>query len=243
MNEATAIATWDVLLELGFVPVADPMPGLVFDFGNLTLRATSLINLQFAEVVAFSGVLATPQTVAEIDFEMPRRIASRERCAAWIIWYMDQAAKGGVFHPGREVGWVAEGRQHEHLLPWVIEQARREQRKAQYEARYHARAYCIIARNWARLALNTLAGYLDKVSDETPVVFFFKDSVLTIRCNLEVIALAGSGDDWEKRYAIEAGQLRQLPKRLVDRHVEVKILDERLFIGYQFYSGIRDALS
>jgi len=77
MNEADTMSTLDVLLDLGFEPFADPLPGLRFDFGNFELRARQLINLKFQEVVAFSGVLATPRTVREVAFDIPPRIASR----------------------------------------------------------------------------------------------------------------------------------------------------------------------
>ena len=236
MNEAAALGTWDILLELGFVPVADPMQGLVFDFGNFKLRATSLINLQFAEVVAFNGVVATPNTIAEIDFEMPRGIESRATCVAWIIWHLDKAANGGVFHPGREVGWVAEGRQHEHLLPWVIRQANRKRSESNYRRLPH----CHVHRDWLKLALNTLANYLRDLSDETPVVFSFTDSVLTIRFNERVIALAGNGHPWLKQYTIPAGQLRQPRKRIMRAYIEVSVCDDRLRIGNQVFTGIRE---
>ena len=226
MNDVVTIATWDVLLELGFVPVADPMPGIVFDFGGFTLRATALTNLRFVEVVSLSGVMTTPRTATQIDFEMPTRIESREKCTAWIMWHLDHATKEGMFHAGREVGWVTEGRQNTHLLAWVNERAERR--------------VCVVARAWAKLAIKTLAEHLNDVSDQTPVVFSFADSVLTIRCGSGVIAIAGSGDDWPNKFAIDAGQLRKLPKRLPQLRVRIAISNTSLTIGNRLYSGMKD---
>ncbi|MCY2986854.1 MAG: hypothetical protein NTY19_03185 [Planctomycetota bacterium] len=241
MNEAETVSTVDVLLDLGFEPLADPLPGLRFDFGNFDLRARELINLKFQEVVTFSGVLATPRTAAKVDFELPPRIASREQCAAMIVYYLDHAASGKTFEPTRRVDWLAEGRQNKHLLPWVIQGAKRKLGAAAYGARPH----CFVRREWARLAINTLAIYLDPlspeaVSDETSVVFFFKDSVLTIRWESEVIALAGRGVDWPTKYVIRAGQLRQFPKRFNDSEVEISIWNVKLRIGDQVYAVVED---
>ena len=241
MNEADTMSTLDLLLDLGFEPFADPLPGLRFDFDNFELRARQLINLKFQEVVTFSGVLATPRTVREVAFDIPPRIASRELCAAMIVYYLDPS--GRAFEPARQVDWLAEGRQNMHLLPWVIQAAQRKLR----EAAYQARPYCFVQREWARLALKTLANYLDPsddepAPDETPVVFFFKDSVLTIRCESRLIALAGDGADWPTKYAIRAGQLRQLPKRFKGWWVEISIWDGKLRIGDKRYALIENAL-
>ena len=130
-----------------------------------------------------------------------------------------------------------------HLLPWVIQGAKRKL----VEAPYRARPHCVVQRDWARLAIKTLASYLDPlspeaVSDETPVVFFFKDSVLTIRCKSEVIALAGRGEDWPTKYVIRAGQLRQFPKRFKGSEVEISIWNAKLRIGDKLYAGVEDDL-
>ena len=70
-------------------------------------------------MVSFSGVLKTRRSIAEVSFEMPRRIKSRELCAAWIVWNLDRSA-GTVFVPAREVAWVIDGRKSRDLLPWPI---------------------------------------------------------------------------------------------------------------------------
>jgi hypothetical protein len=232
MNETETIATVDVLVDLGFQPVADPMPGSVFDFGNFQLRATGEVwSLQFQQVVGFGGVMATPNRLAEVAFDIPQRVKSREQCIAMIVYYLDSASPKRVFYPAKQVDWVTEGRQYKHLLPWVMGNA---------EQQHKEFPYCLVARDWAKLALKTLADLLVDVSDETPVIFSFTDSVLTIRCNSNIIVLAGTGKTWPKKYAIPAGQLRQLPKRFMRGRVAVSIRDTFLSIGNQVYKGIKD---
>jgi len=229
MNETGTIATVDVLVDLGFQPVADPLPCSIFDFGNFILRATGEVwSLQFQQVVGFGGVMATPNRLAEVAFDIPQRVKSREQCIAMIVYYLDSASPKRVFHPAKQVDWVTEGRQYKHLLPWVTGHEHKEF------------PHCFLARDWAKLALKTLANFMLDVSDETPVIFSFTDSVLTIRCNSNVIALAGTGKPWPKRYAIPAGQLRQLPKRFMRTRVALSIKDAYLSIGDQVYKGIKD---
>ncbi len=85
MDEATVI-TMDSLRDLGFQPdptiVCDGCPDLSFDFGNLTLRASSCINLRCVEIVFFTGVLSTLRSLAEVQFEMPRRLKS----TSMLLW-------------------------------------------------------------------------------------------------------------------------------------------------------------
>lgn len=114
MNNDTHFDTRDLLLELGFRPdaavMSTPGPGLSFDFGNLNLQAAWVINLRFQEVVLFTGVLSTPRTVSDVEFEMPRQVASREQCAAWLVWHLDRSVTRGVFHPSnRPLGWPKGG--------------------------------------------------------------------------------------------------------------------------------------
>ncbi|MFH1821851.1 MAG: hypothetical protein ABH852_05385 [Methanobacteriota archaeon] len=138
-NEAETTATWDMLREFGFWPddevFSDVMPGLSFDFGNFRLSASCVRNMRFAEVVLFTGVLATPRTIAQVQFEMPRQVKSFKQCAAWIVWHLDKVAGGNGFVPAHPVGWLAEGRKYRSLLPWIVDMA-------EYEARPH----CIVER-------------------------------------------------------------------------------------------------
>lgn len=185
VNQQATIATFDALRELGFQPdytvvYSDVKPGLSFDFGNFKLSASCLLNLRVVEVVLFTGILRTPRTLAQVEFELPRRVISREQCAAWIVWNLDQSASGRRFQPLRHVGWMEEGRQNQRLLPWVAEMAA-----------YKSRPSCTVRRDWLRLALKTLGEHLSSLPDSAAVVFSFDGSVLSIRIDGKVVALPG----------------------------------------------------
>jgi hypothetical protein len=230
MIDEAAVSTMDSLRCLGFQPdpkvISDEYPGLTLDFGNLTLRASSCLNLRCVEVVLFTGVLSTPRSLAEVLFEMPRRVKSIKQCASWIVWSLDQHADNRVFKPARHVGWVEEGRTNQRLLPWVMSMAE-----------YNARPQCIVQRDWFRLALKSLGEHLSSSPENAGVVFSFDGSVLSIRCNQKVLALSGEGLPWTVRFKVEARTLRHLPKRLTRDHIGVSIWESRLTLGNYSYAG------
>jgi hypothetical protein len=225
MDEAT-IFTMDALHGLGFrhdPTVISYGPSLSFDFGVLKLKATSCLNLRAQEIVLFTGVLSTPRTLGEVQFEMPRQIMSTKQCAAWIVWHLDQYSG---FKESRHVGRVEEGRANRKLLPWVMALAE-----------YNARPSCVVERKWLRLALKTLAEHLALLADDVDVVFGFDGSVLSIRCDGKVIALAGNGSPWTVHFKVQASALRRLPKRLMGAHVGLSLWESRLTIGSWVYYG------
>lgn len=127
MPDASSVSTWELLKEFDFQPddgvVSDLKPGLSFDFGNLKLSASAVMGKMFHPVVLFTGVLNGRRTLAEIAFELPRKVSSKEQLAALLVYYLDKAADGNVFQPIRGVGWLAEGRTHRKLLPWETDLA------------------------------------------------------------------------------------------------------------------------
>jgi hypothetical protein len=234
MTEHTTVETRDALLELGFrcddTVISDVMPGLSFDFGNFKLQASCVTNLRAAEVVLFTGVLTTPRTMAEIDFELPRRVESRNQCAAFIVWYLDEASSEREFRPQRDVGWIEEGRQNRKLLPGV-----------RVMGAYNSRPSCTVRRDWMRLALNTLREHISYLTDSAPVVFCFDGSVLSIRLEREIVALAGQGLPWAVCFSVKAGELRRLPKRFKRECVKLSIWESRLTIDGWRYEGTIEA--
>src|SRR6266404_5802413 len=235
MDEATVL-TMDSLRCLGFRPdptvLSDGCPGLSFDFGNLTLRASSCFNLRCVEIVLFTGTLLTARSAAEVLFEMPRRVKSIKQCAAWIVWSLDRHTYHRVFKPGRHVGWIEEGRKNQRLLPWVMS-----------KAEYNARPRCIVQRDWLRLALRTLGEYLPALSDDAGIVFSFDGSVLSIRLDKKVIALPGEGSPWTVRFRVEARTLRRLPKRLMRKDTGVSIWESCITLGNWTYAGTLEEFS
>jgi hypothetical protein len=236
MNEAT-IRTWNMLPSLGFQPdsgvvFSDIRPRLSLDFGNLKLLAAAVVSPYSGEIVLFSGVLATRDTVAEVHFELPRRIESLKQCAAWIVWNLDQHSNGRTFRPARDVDWINEARQNRRLLPWVTSQA-------EFEARPH----CTIQRDWLRLALRTMGKHLASLPDDSLTSFSFDGSIFSIRCNTTVIAFPGEGSPWTVRFTVEARKLRRSPKRLMSEYIEVSVWQSRIQIGSRSYEGTAGLLS
>ena len=186
-------------------------------------------DLRAKEIVLFTGVLLTAQILGDVQFEMPQQIMSTKQCAAWVVWHLDQFSE---FKAIQHVGWVVEGRANRRFLPWVRAQAE-----------YDARPSCVVERKWLRLALKTLAEDLASVADEADVVFVFDGSVLSIRCDGKVIALAGEGSPWTVRFKVAAGALRRLPRRLTREHVGLSIWESRLTLGSWVYEGTLEGFS
>lgn len=234
MNETGIIYTWDVLRDLGFQldgkVISDGGSGLSFDFGNFKLSASLFINRWFVEIVLFTGILRTQRTLAEVSFEMPREVESRELCAAWIIYYLDRAGEKGVFVPTKEVPWLADGRQYKHLLPW--------ERKREA---YNARPRCTIQREWMKLALKNLSEILSGVTDDEPVFFYFDGRALTVMCAGKTVLVAAEGSAWPAIYQLVAGRMKRLPKRLMNPGVEVSVWQSSLLIGNYRYEVIAEA--
>jgi len=235
MNEATAIATWDGLKDLSFTPdaavISDVMPGLSYDFGNFTLSASAVMGKWFEPVVLFTGVPATPRTLAEVCFELPRVVASQEQLTAFLVYYLDKAARRDVFHPARPVAWIAEGRANRSLLPWEVDMAA-----------YRARPHCSVRRDWLRLALNSLAEIIAKADDTAAVEFSFDGSVLTIRCSGQVVPMSAIGDAWPSPFEIPAAKLRHLPNRLMQDMLEVSVHKGQLHIGGNCFDGAKEKM-
>jgi hypothetical protein len=127
MSGESQFQTWEVLKEFGFkadstVFYSDIRPGLSFDFGDFKLSASAVLGRQFQDVVLFTGVLTTPRSLGEVVFEVPRQIESREKCAAWLAWSLDEYADDHVFRPRVAVDWLLVGRANLRLLPWYYDQ-------------------------------------------------------------------------------------------------------------------------
>lgn len=234
MNETDSVATWVALRDLDFQPdsknIFGDMPDLSYDFGNFILSASWVMNRWFAEVVLLTGVLRTQRTLAEVSFEMPRSVESRELCAAWIVYHLDQAGSHGMFVPAKEVPWLADGRQYKHLLPW--------ERKREA---YNARPRCTIQREWMKLALKNLSEILSGVTDDEPVFFYFDGRALTVMCAGKTVLVAAEGSAWPAIYQLVAGRMKRLPKRLMNPGVEVSVWQSSLLIGNYRYEVIAEA--
>lgn len=239
MTDTVANAAWDVLKEFGFTADASVMsdlrPGLSNDFGNTKLSASAVVGKYFQPVILFTGWLQTPRTLVELSFEIPREINPRELVAAFIVWNLDRVAPGRRFTPEREVAWLELGRQHQHLLPWEIAQAKRAEELAAYAARPH----CLVNRSVLRLALKSLAAIFPVASSVDSVVVSFDGRVLSFVCNEIESALVAAGTAWSCRYQLPIAAIADaLPIRLSKENVEVGIWKSRLEIDRARCPGV-----
>lgn len=178
-------------------------------------------------VVRFTGVLTAPRTWAEVEFELPRNVAWPEQLAAFLAYYLDKAADGGVFRPTRNVLWLAAGRRNHHLLPWEI-----------ISESYKTRPHCVVQRDWLRLALKSLAKLIAEAEATAEVGFSFDGKVLLMTCAGQVLAMPAKGKAWDKHFAISAAKLIPLPKCLAQEEIEIAAHGGILQIGRTFFDGV-----
>jgi hypothetical protein len=226
-----SVPTYGVLKSVGFIeydsPYSEGRPALCYYFDRFKLDAIHGISFRcFRPVVLFTGVLQTTRSIHEIEFEMPQEVESREQGIAFLAYYLELQASP-LFEFAWRWPWLEEGRQYKHLLPWERERIA-----------YEARPVCWVDRDWARVGLRRLREYLADVADEELVVFAFDGEVLTIRCAGKLIAMPGEGNKWESRFALDAGKLRQLPKRLMDDPVGFSMWDGAFRFGGRAYGGV-----
>lgn len=230
MSDDPSIQTWDILRELGFVPDSsvwsDIQPGLSVDYGGCKLSASAFLNMAYQEMVLITGVLATPRRLAEVRFEMPGCVSSREQCLAWLVWNLDRDASG-VFLPTSPLAWLEIGRANTALLPWIA-------RKLAYEGR----SRCIVDREWARPVFKKLRISLPSLTDESDVWFSFDGEVLKIRYEGECIPVAATGKEWTGSYGIKAGELKYLPGSLQQAQVEFSFWEGIFTIAHRIYKEV-----
>jgi len=115
------LLTYDLLKALGFVVdksvISDDPGGLSFDFGNLKLEASHLLNRKLVPVVSLGGNLSDGRTLAQIECEMPREVGNFEQGVALLTWCLDRQFNG-EFRPLIPIHWIWDGRKNRHLLPW-----------------------------------------------------------------------------------------------------------------------------
>lgn len=88
--------------------------------------------------------------------------------------------------------------------------------------------------------MNALSEHIQNAADDASVVFSFDGEVLKIRCGAEVIAISGRGAPWDCRYSLQAGQLRELPKRLMRRQVGFSVWKGKFTISNWTYQGVKE---
>lgn len=220
----TQCSVWSLLPTLGFVPhpkvISKIRPGLRCDFGNLRLDASAGVNRHLNDVVLFTGIVSTPRTGVLLEFEVPRQVASREQALAFVAYFLDRHADGGVFVPETPARWLDEGRMHRSLLPWE-----------QTVADASERACCTVARDWLRLALKQLKASLATLPLNASVAFGFDGECLVIRGPGGSIRVQAKGEPWPAEFVIPVAKLTSLPSRLRRDPVPVALRRDAIVIG------------
>lgn len=223
-DQNTAIPTrmWDVLVDIGFVPVTGRMaPCLCFDFGSFTVEAMQTINRHFADVVLLTGYVINKHVMAELIQEIPSHVESRRQGVAWLTWAIEQSL--GDFlddkrHPAPM--WLKEGRQDRELLPW-------ERQLKAYEQRPH----CCVSRAWAKLAIRAIRDQLQNGGSASPLTFSFDGEALCVRCAGKFVgALPATGNPWPTAFLVDQVTPDRLQQRLA-RCVTVSVWENKLTMG------------
>lgn len=237
VDQAKPVATWDALQDLGFFPEADYIgcPAMSYDFGSFKLQAARMVNRYFREVVSFSGFVRTPNSMSSIEFEMPLQVESNEQCAAWIAWHLyNNLPHREKFILSSRCDLLVFGLKHQATLPWERERLVRELEAAEYRAR----PSCIVDRALIKLGLKTLAKYIETASATDRIEIWFDGQTLSFQINGKKVILQAEGSAWEASYALPAGQLTAMPKRLLSEAVDVSIWRKRLQIDRSRYDEI-----
>lgn len=230
MTQPQAIETLEALKHLGFAPDASALSyggeALSYDFGNLTLSARQTMNRYFAEIISVSGVYATPRTIAEVEIQLPLRVASVQQCAAFIAWGIDKQVSRN-FVPLAPTRWLDEGRNNFDLLPWI----RKQKRLLEEQKLYNERPRCTVERDWIKLALRDLRSLLPQLDKSESLSFTYRDEIFSIRTRLKLFALPATGNSWKSSYEITAGNFQNFPKRFKYNEVEISIWEEHLHLA------------
>lgn len=238
-----SISTWNLLKSIGFTErenvYSDNHKELAIAIGNCQLHVTIGYNRWWQECALLMGALHTPRTITNVETELPTEFESREEGLAWFAWSLDRRGELASEFSRDEFGGdlfeaLTEGRKHFHLLPWEKERAEYEKKRAEYGKRPH----CLVKREWVKVGLRELSNQLELMEDEMPVVFQFDGEVLKINAAGNFIAMPAQGNEWANRYSISAGNLRCLPKRLMDPMVQFSIWESRLLIGRNRYRDV-----
>jgi len=89
-----------------------------------------------------------------------------------------------------------------------------------------------------KLGLKTLAKYIETASATDRIEIRFDGQTLLFQINGKKVILQAEGSAWEAGYALPAGQLTAMPKRLLSEAVDVSIWRKRLQIDRSRYDEI-----
>lgn len=210
------VSVTGVLATLGFKPSGDWLGHLDFDFGNVVLQALPCTNEYLQQVVHFSGLYRTQNSLHQISFEMPEKVESALQVKAWIAYGI-----GGRFRPGIPCPWYEEGLASQDVLPWE-----REMRA------YKDRPLVWVRRAWMRLAAADLREAAEAAPEGQLCTIDYDGRILAFDIGRRLIPLPAEGKKpWEHSFQIRLRRLRALPKRWMTDPVPCEIWKERISFG------------
>lgn len=224
--------TWTAIQKFGFEPdasvISDGGTGLSCDLGQFRLSAGQMVNLYCQEIVQFSAVYQTPNSMGMLDFEMPTQVESLEQCAAWIAWHFKQRGllRQKLLSPTK-ASFLTLGLQHQDTLPWVRNMAA-----------YAARPHCSVERPWMKVAINALKANLSVEKGDGDVGIWFDGQVLTFSGFGWVVPVPAKGDPWPSRYQIRTENFSKFPSRLMKEQIHISVWKEHLFVANWRYDGV-----
>lgn len=210
------ISVETVLANLGFKPSGDGLGHLVFDFGNLVLQALPCRDQYLRKVVHFGGIYRTPNSLQQIEFDIPEKVESAQQVMAWIAYGM-----GGKFKPRIPCPWYEEGLASQDVLPWG-----REMRA------YEDRPLVWVPRAWMRLAAADLRQAAEAAPQGQVCTIDYDGRTLEFDLGRRVIPLPAVGmKPWEHSFQIRLRRLRFLPRRWMTDPVPCEVWKERIRFG------------
>jgi len=211
--------TRDALREAGFKQNNTHIWTLC-DTEKLFVKASEETGRRYCPIIRVFGFVATRARMAEVDEEIPEMSDSREQALAYLRHALEPILSI-VFPEGKsEPTWLTVGLLNRDLLPW-------EQRIAALKKL----PSCHVSRDWARLALRTLAAQIDLEQVATSVTFKFDGEILIIRCGSNVVVAPATGKPWDGEVGVALTVLNQLPKRLMRSEVTFSASEDSFTIG------------
>lgn len=197
MTEASKVSLIRILIEVGFEP---KQHSLIYNFGNLNIFASQGVNERLQDCFLFMGSYIGKNSAIEIEFSLPLEVESYEIGLALIAYHFKRAD----LEPMPE--WLKTGLSLQHMLPWEKERIA-----------YNATPKALIEYDWFRLLIKKLRKKTEEVEDNHITIFSFENGILKVVSGNEVIAIHGSGKDWDTDAKIKTKSLVILPKRISKR--------------------------